>query len=616
MITIPEQHDIDREGKRLLRETIEPLKWVVNDVQEDYGIDSNVQVFDERHPTGAWFHVQLKSSKASKYSANGQFVSQELTVSHARHYALEMRDPVFLVHVDAASKRVYWHAPQVDRHLMEVLQATHAEFITVRMPTNQQLPATAPDLLTRLNEVYLVLGSRTIAATPAGDFAETIANLSNQEETYNAFQEKANTLKVQRIFDLFHRKQYREARTRADLIVADPETTVEVKFWAQMTLQSIDFGEILHAGRPQKELSDSILRHAKKLQRLTNDGPNYLKFYSLIARHSAELEVLCHEEFTLFITVQAHLQRHGSPMLALGLYARRSVTTRRIFSKYNQCVRLARYAATHKDRWMLGRALATIPRALGPYMVVLRTEGGPGAADRFWQSAQRILKVALRICHETGDRQGVVLCITSALSIAGSTESDAYLWTKATAESIIDQHLRSEALTMVERAARRWKGEPVEGDYEGDTVWQAIQNIATALGIDLSNEQDPLVRGLKIAAKDDSPERVLAHCEHLLVTQGAIGPVAREVQVLFNTSRASSKVIHCTLHNFHVEARELDTAYDVFKSKHCDSCPDMKPRPEGWRLTAEEEAKLRDQNVDFVSRLFGTPYSFRFTDED
>ena len=61
MISKPKEHETNRSGKRLLREALEPLGWVVNDVQEDYGIDSNVQVFDGRSPTGAWFHVQLKS---------------------------------------------------------------------------------------------------------------------------------------------------------------------------------------------------------------------------------------------------------------------------------------------------------------------------------------------------------------------------------------------------------------------------------------------------------------------------------------------------------------------------------------------------------------------------
>lgn len=48
-------------------------------------------------------------------------------------------------------------------------------------------------------------------------------------------------------------------------------------------------------------------------------------------------------------------------------------------------------------------------------------------------------------------------------------------------------------------------GQKVEGDYQWDSVWQIVEKIAAAQGIDLSNANDPLVRGLRLAAKDNSP---------------------------------------------------------------------------------------------------------------
>ena len=120
----PDEHEINRAGKRLLREALEPWGWVINDVQEDYSIDTNVQVFDGKSPTGAWFHVQLKSSASSAYSSDQSFVSQELSVDHACHYVLEMREPVLLVHADVTRNVVYWCALQLDGRLAAVLQKT------------------------------------------------------------------------------------------------------------------------------------------------------------------------------------------------------------------------------------------------------------------------------------------------------------------------------------------------------------------------------------------------------------------------------------------------------------------------------------------------------------
>jgi hypothetical protein len=393
----------------------------------------------------------------------------------------------------------------------------------------------------------------------------------------------------------------------------DPDSTVEIKFWTQIQLLAIDHREALHTGRPQNELPRLVLAHAKALQRLTASGPKYLKFYSLIARHAAELDILVHENFSLYMALRQHLDLYGDPMMVLGIYARRSVLTRQIVSKYSRCVRLAQYAANYPDRWMLGRALTTIVNAIAPYLI---TEENFEAEQALANSALQICKLAAWICNETSDAKAIVMAIISALMMARTVNSDAYRWADQTARSLSDPEIRADALLQIERAVKRWKGEQIEGDYHGDITWQAIQNMATALGIDLTDENDPLVRGLRIAAKDDSPEPVLAHCEHLLVSLGATGPTARRIHKLFNISTAGSKVVHCTLHDYHVEGKEQETAYSEFKKKYCDSCPNQTPRPGDWHYTEELRQAMNAHHLAFVKRLAGTPYGRRYTKED
>jgi hypothetical protein len=616
VITKPEQHETNRAGKRLLREVLEPLGWVVNDVQEDYGIDSYVQIFDGSSPTGAWFHVQLKSSASSDYSADRTFVSQELLTDHARHYALEMRQPVFLIHADTTARKVYWYAPQLDQRLAMVLRQTGARLITVRIPTRQELPGTAPELLTSLNDAHLLLSTRELTAAPTESFAESLKHFPDQEPLYRAFQEKNDTLKLRRIRDLFVERKLDEAKPRAQALLTDPDSAIEIKFWAQIQLEAIDYAKTIHAGRPQNEIPKLLLANAKALQKLTKSGPKYLKFFSIISRRAAELEGLAHENFGLYMTLQQHLEGGGQPMMVLGLYAKRSEITRRIVFKYNQCLRLVRYAANYPDRWVLGRALTRVVNGIGRYLVTLRSENQLEAEQAFAKSALQICKLAVWICSETGDPEGVVMVIISALLTTQSENSDAYRWASSLAESVVDPELRADALRRLERAKRRWHGEAVDGDYQGDPIWQAIQNMATALGIDVTDESNPLVRGLKVAAKDNTPERVLVQCEHLLVSQGATGPVARRIGQLFNITTAGSKVVHCTLHDFHLEAKDQDTAYAEFKRAHCDNCPDQKPRPDGWQYTEEERQRIQAKHRPLVARLAGTPFGLRYTNED
>ncbi len=611
-----EEHEINRSGKRLLREALEPLGWVVNDVEEDYGIDSNVQVFEGKSPTGAWFHVQLKSSASSNYAADRSFLSQELSIDHAKHYAVEMREPLFLIHVDVTSRQIYWYAPQLDRRLSSVLLATGAKFITLRIPMRNQLPQTAAALLESLDRIYLTLANRELTTASNQKFAESLQHLPNQEALHRAFQEKNDSLKLRRIADLFRQRRYGEARPRAEAVRADPDSTVEMKFWAEIQLEGIDFAETLRSGKPQSELPKVVLVHAKALQKLTKSGPMYLKFFALIARHAAELEILVQENTTLFMMLHQHLEHGGNPITALHIYARRSVLTKQIVFKYNRCLRLARHATNYPDRWMLGRALGRIVKGAAHYLITLHAEGNVEAEKAFAQSALQICKLSAWICEETGDGEGAVLAILNSLMTTNSKDSDAYRWATDIAGLLSDPAIRADALHMIERAEKRWKGEKVDGDFQGDPTWQIIQNMASKFGIDVSNENDPLVRGLRIAAKDNSPERILAHCEYLLVSQGATGPIARQILRLFNITTASSKVVHCTLHDYHIEGKDQDSAYAEFKRMHCDSCPDTKPRPEGWRYTEEARIELQARHLDFVIRLGGTPNGLRYTNED
>lgn len=616
MIAKPEEHEINRAGNRLLREALEPLGWVVNDVQEDYGIDCNVQVFDGKSPTGAWFHIQLKSSASSGYSADRAFVSQELSVDHARHYSMEIREPVLVIHADVTSRIVYWYAPQLDRQLAKALGKTGAKSVTMRIPTSQHLPATAPELLTILDRIYLALANRELTSASTRSFAESLKHMPDQAALHQAFQRKNDMLKVRRIHELYQQRKLDEARPRARLILDDPDSTIEVKFWAEIELEAIDHTETVHSGKPQSELAKVGLAHAKALRRLTTSGPAHLKFFALISEKAAELYALVYENLGLFMALKQHTDLDGDPMMILGIYARRSANTKLLVAKYNQCLRLARYAADSPHRWALARALPRIVNAIGFYTTVLRGEENLGLQEGIAQSALQICKLVAWIASETGDLEAVVLAIISALMTVRSEDSDAYRWAEQAARSLPDVELREDAVQCIERAVKRWHGERVEGDYRGDTKLQIVQNMAAALGVDPSNENDPLVRGLTIAARDSSPERVLATCEHLVVSLGAMGPIARRIEIIFNLGTAGSKVAHCTLHGYHKEGRELDTAYRDFKQLHCDSCPDKKPRPEGWRYTDDVRREIDARNYEFVARLAGTEDGLRYTDKD
>jgi Domain of unknown function (DUF4365) len=613
VITRPLQHDIDNAGKRILRDALEPLGWIVNEVQKDYGIDFNVQVFDGVSPNGMWFHIQLKSHQTPDYSSDRTFISETVEIEHVRHFAIELRQPMFLVIADVGFKKLFWHCLQLDTILMQRLdEASQQDTITVRIPTKQHLAGTEPQFLTALRLSNSVLAIRQLTRSSTADFAESLEYSGDPLRILACMQDKGDVLRLQKIADLIHKGKLPEARQRTGLLLADLDASVQTKFWASIQMYAIDFTEIVTSNKPQEFIAKCHLDHAISLLKITAEGPKPFKFYSLVDMRAAELELLTYENFRLALLQSAHRRQGGDPMLRLSIYARRAWLARAINKKYNQCLRIARYATKSDDAWLLGRALIGVTNALSVYLGTLRTEGQAQVEGAYAKSALQICKLSAWIGALAGDENGIGMAVVGALVTVSSEDTETYKWAKQTAESITDQEIRDSAVECVSHATLRWKGEKVAGDIAGDSAWQALQNMATERGVDISDEKSPLVKALRIGVKDDNFDRVLRECEHLVISYGAIGPNALLVDELFNMKAACSKVVNCKLHNFHVEGRDLDSAYDGFRKSHCSTCPDQKPRPEGWTFTGV----LTPDDAEYLTTLFGTPFDMRIVDDD
>lgn len=620
MIEKSERQDIDRQGKRLVRDALEPLGWVMTEIPEDYGIDYDVQVFVNGNPNGLWFKVQLKSSASSDRSADGTFISVQLDLDHARHYAIELRDPVFLLHADVESKEVFWVAPQLDNDLVRKLNSgENSSTITVRVPTSNLLPVTAEQVLKTVEKLYVVLGQRTLASASIASFADSLKHQPGEQKLRDDINRKSNLLRLRRIRELFVQRQFADARERARLITSDPDSLIEEKFWAQEMIGSIEWGDAVNQNRPQAELPLIYLENAKALQRMSKRGPSHLKMFALIARKAAELDQLAVENWGLTILLHQHRTPAGNPFMALNAFAAQALSTGAVIRKYNQCLRLVRYAGNFRGRWFLPRALAKIPMAAASFIARIgrmeEMQFGDGGAQ-FRSSVLSIAKLIAQIGDESGDQEAISLAIGSALITTRSADTDAFKWIGSALDRITDPEEKAEAIGIVERQMMRWRGQRAEGDYNPDPYLQLLENAAASLGIDVSDKSSPLYRGLLIAARDNSPERVLRTCEHIVTSLGATGPMARQIAALFGTQMAGSKIIHCSLHDYHLEGRDFDSTLDAFKLRRCDSCPDKAPRPPDWELTDSVENELQTKHAELVRKFNAAGQGFRFTPSD
>jgi len=482
------------------------------------------------------------------------------------------------------------------------------------------MPDTARGLLEVLDKISVVLANRTLANSSVSSFAESLKYQPGEDKLREEFQLKSDVLALRKIQELLVARQYSEARTRARVATSNPDSSIENRFWAEMNIGNIDWGEAVNKNRPQAELPQIYLTNAKALQALTKSGPPHLKFFALICRKAAELDKLVRDNWGLTILLHQHLSRAGNPLMAPSVYAAHVVSTQRVIAKYNQCLRLARYASDFRGRWILPRALARIVQSAASFISRigrLQFTETDGTASQFHSSALQVCKLMAWIGEESGDQEAIALATSAALLPVNSQETDEFKWAVRTLDRIGDPDAKSHATELMERHIARWKGGALETDsYRGNAAQQLIENAAASLGIDPSDETNPIVHSLRIAARDNTPARVLKTCEHILSSMGGTGPTARRIEMLFGIQTAGSKIIHCALHKYRREAGDLDSAFTEFKSRYCDSCPDRSPRPADWKYSEAFQEQFNAKHLRFVADFNATGAGYRFTPSD
>ncbi|WP_375756325.1 DUF4365 domain-containing protein [Corallococcus exercitus] len=95
---------IEEESRRAF-ENATPAEWVVRSQESDYGIDLQVQIFEDNKATNLFFFVQLKGSDS--LDVDGEVAGYRFKTERLRHY-LDLTIPVMLVAYDAKSRRLFY----------------------------------------------------------------------------------------------------------------------------------------------------------------------------------------------------------------------------------------------------------------------------------------------------------------------------------------------------------------------------------------------------------------------------------------------------------------------------------------------------------------------------
>jgi hypothetical protein len=315
------------------------------------------------------------------------------------------------------------------------------------------------------------------------------------------------------------------------------------------------------------------------------------------------------------MNLKSHIHS-GDPGTALHLAVESLRSTSRIVEKYNKCLRLVRYASNSRDRWALPTALTRIVESVVLFIGRLRNEGHTDSARQYTASAFRICELAAWIAEGNQDDVALSHVTTTVMLLAydkqGKDEIEkAVSFARETLAKIRDPEQSKVTSNALARAIKRMSGESVEGDPENDLVTQIAENRAFGLGIDMTDNSDPVVKAIRLGITDYNPGRAIGHCEHAFVSisgwgiPGYIGVAANLLQL----PSMLGKIMHCTLHDYHEEGRTLDAVCARFKTKYCDTCKDRSSRPAGWEYSDEWLEKENERRQEFMLEFYQKRYS-------
>jgi uncharacterized protein DUF4365 len=589
---------IDDAGERQLRSIFEPLGWAVRKLDRDIGIDFSVEMFENFKSIGVIFKVQLKSSTLTKYSASKGFISQPLKLSNAQYLCNELRVPVLLVHADVKNARTYWGAPQLMiAELQPLLEAKDRKHVSLRVPTSNELPATIVKLVETVTQVEQVLASRLIISTPTGTYVRLIEKHIDQDQLTRELQDKADLLKLVRAHRLAQARRHAEAIEKAERVFRSDESSILSKFNALLTIESAQLMAAMINQEPQQNYHLIKLTTGRQLRKLTKKGPRVLKFHALVVWETAKLQRLTQTYHGLLLNWVAQKDR-GNVTWRARLFFEKSSVYRKILAKYNQCIRLANYAARLRGGVAVPTLLMRIVDAMAHFIGNLESENHSALADQYSSSALQICKLAASIAIADKDDEGLFTVATKALMTKRAATGEAVDFALATMGEIRDEETKHRTQELVDRVIRSYQGERLEGPVK-TTYRQVYENMATALGVNLSNPSDPASKLVEIGLADLDRSRVLTNCEHIFITFGTHGLVAE----LLDMPTAGHKILHCDLHEYAIQGLSLDGTYDSFKKQYCDNCADSCPRPSSWQYSDEWQQEENQKQKKYMERF-------------
>lgn len=624
------QHEIDAKARGIFQYILPPYLVYREQPSQDYGIDSEIELFQDGHSTGVIFKVQLKGTEKPRKNLHGKQISFGGFPLFKADYLIEQVEiPAILVLVDVVKEIVYWSDIQSNQTMIknyEAAKRANQESFTIyfnskNILTRDKAPTFIP-LFQAVSKSGDYLALRRAAKIKPPIYAEHISELDDLDLELSHLNSKIDISNSEKLHRLIQTNKFLEAEELIQTILNSQERSPRAKF--DTILQS----EQLFVRASPKPLTGFMkpefdLWQAKMLKKFSeeiNDGKlkKFAKGYEIIA----QLHYLVVQDLQLYLNWTQHdkalKQNPNDGFLGSFWYEllplERGKIVRDIFDKTDQISNLLDEILSEQS-WQYFPELAT--RTLWCISIFLKRlieEDLKELAKKVDDWLNKLLDFTIEIASKlkAKDQSDAtiykVIVIHEILLTTSKDITDVklqkYNEIKNLVEKINDEEMRKNVSSELDSIMKEAQNQQAMPQIPPKIDWENLENYyrnqAQALGINLELVNQELMDDptnprytealmawiINLGIKDLNPTRVLKTCSYLIYEYwGGIGVPAQMVGL----HSARMKRISCMKHIKHgsIAAYALDDVYSFFKERYCDNCPDIKPRPDTWEYSFE-----------------------------
>jgi hypothetical protein len=594
----PKQHQIEDQACKQFEACL-PKHWVVRCQTHDYGIDREVEIFDQTASTdpvstGHVFKVQVKGTEDAKMSSKGDAVKFRLEVDRASYLCNEIAVPVFFVLSDVRSKRTWWYPIQLDKdlkHRVAVASKEEKKTVVLNIPARNVLPETLECLVGALDDIEMSHACDSFVELPQQSFDNLSLSLDEIAKLEERFTDKVFIAKATKFW---RSKDFDGLETAAKDALANASSSTSTKVSAILCIEKAHEHRIMGSPMLRAELDQVYLRTAYAIKRVTQGEDKGWRLFSAIVWRAALLGTASSNDFALFLNNKIQKEEGGTGGLdfvcRITLGIARQQALKKLFRTYNQCVRLIALAGTSGEYWMIPQATLRIAHALPPVFIHLWGERLERTATSFRDHFRELLSravatsLALREWDDTAELVHTAFTINSQDNQKQYQET--YDWATRTLSAIGDEARRRTWLDWLENSSKTFNPkenaiEPEFPDIPAGEEYQIYILTARAMGVNLDDPKDELAQIINVGLADLNPERVLRRCKHLFVYLGHRGIPAEMLQL----PTAGSKYLRCLKKNVVLCGLSLDQIYESMNLQHCKGCEHVDPWPDDWKWT-------------------------------